>query len=305
MLQQTRVEAVVTYYLRFLETLPAIRDLAEADDEKLLKLWEGLGYYTRARNLKKAAQKIMAEHGGVFPDTHQEILALPGIGPYTAGAIASIAFELPRPAVDGNVLRVIARLKALKENVDVPTVRKNIERALAGVYPAEGRGDFTQALMELGAVVCLPNGLPKCEICPLAPLCAARKENTVSQYPVRSVKKSRRAEQRTVLLMVHKGRTAICKRGGAGLLSSLWEFPNAEGKLSKAEVLALADDFGAGPHKIERCGEKKHVFTHIEWRMTVWRVECDCMPPGFQWATQEELASKYALPTAFKICLSR
>lgn len=189
MLQQTRVEAVKAYYARFLQVLPTIADLAEADDGLLQKLWEGLGYYTRVRNLKKAAQQIMTEYGGQFPNSHAEILRLAGIGPYTAGAIGSICFELPTPAVDGNVLRVITRLSACADPIDLPATRRTITDALAAVYPEGACGDFTQSLMELGATVCGPNGAPACLLCPVSDLCRARRAGQQTHYPVKGAKR--------------------------------------------------------------------------------------------------------------------
>jgi A/G-specific adenine glycosylase len=286
-----------------MQTFPAVSDLARANDELLLKQWEGLGYYSRARNLKKAAQAVMDKHGGVFPNTYEGILSLPGIGPYTAGAIASIAFGLPCPAVDGNVLRVIARLCALKESIDAPAVRKEAEKALQGLYPKGECGDFTQALMELGATICLPNGAPLCEACPLSGLCIARRNEAAETYPRRTPKKARKTEELTIFVLTCQGKTAIQKRGEKGLLSSLWELPNKKGRLAEEEAQSWLEQRGIRAARVEQAGERKHVFTHVEWRMHCLRAVCDNEGACFTWATEDELATVYALPSAFKICL--
>ena len=232
MLQQTRVEAVKPYFERFLAALPTIRSLAEAPEDRLMKLWEGLGYYNRARNLQKAARMILERHNGMFPSDFEEILALPGIGEYTAGAISSIAFGRPVPAVDGNVLRVMSRLLESAEDIAQPAVKVNITHALKQIYPEQRCGDFTQSLMELGATVCLPNGKPKCRECPLAELCLARLNGKVAELPVKAPKKARKLENRTVLLLFCGNRIAIRRREEKGLLAGLYEFPNREGSLT-------------------------------------------------------------------------
>lgn len=191
MLQQTRVEAVKPYYDRFLQALPDIESLAAADEEKLLKLWEGLGYYNRARNLKKAAQILVSEYGGRMPDDYEIILSLPGIGSYTAGAISSIAFGKAYPAVDGNVLRILARLRTDERDILQAGVKKSVEEELADVMPKDRPGDFNQALMELGAMVCIPNGAPKCDVCPWKELCRARAQGITGEFPKKAGKKPR------------------------------------------------------------------------------------------------------------------
>ena len=230
MLQQTRVEAVKGYYTRFLTVLPTVQDLAACDDETLHKLWEGLGYYSRVRNLKKAAGVIVNDFGGCFPRTHEEVLSLPGIGPYTAGAICSIAWDLPTPAVDGNVLRLLARLRNDERPIDLPEVKKDVSVLLETIYPREA-GTFTQALMELGATLCGPNREPDCESCPLSSLCQARKAGTARDLPKKSPKKQRRKEDLTVLILTCEGRFALEKRPPKGLLASLCQFPNVKGRL--------------------------------------------------------------------------
>lgn len=304
MLQQTRVDTVIPYYERFMARLPSVQALAEVREEELLKLWEGLGYYSRARNLQKAARCICKESGGAFPGSYEQLCSLPGVGPYTAGAIASIAFGLPVPAVDGNVLRVLSRLTENPRDIAEPAVKKQMTAALAQVYPAGHCGDFTQSLMELGAVVCVPNGLPKCGSCPLRQLCRAFRHGTQTEYPVQTKKQPRRAEQKTVLLLCCGGRAAVRKRPQGGLLGGLWEFPCLDGALSAAEIAAWLEQQGAHAAHIERALSRKHIFTHVEWDMTAYRVSC---PHAFQpdggglvWATPEQLADEIALPTAFR-----
>ena len=299
MLQQTRVEAVKGYYARFLSALPDISALAAADDELLNKLWEGLGYYSRVRNLKKAAQQIMLTHNGAFPHTHKEILALPGIGPYTAGAIASICFDLPTPAVDGNVLRVVSRLCNDSTPIDTPAFKKSVENRLSAIYPAQA-GDFTQALMELGATLCGPNWAPRCKECPCATFCKAHQAGTAEKLPVKSPKKAKRLEDRTVFIFSCNGSYALQKRPNTGLLAGLWEFPNGEGHLSMEEGLRLAEFWGLHPQQLLRQVERQHIFTHIHWKMQGLYMEVAQEEGGFTWLTGEEIRQQTAIPTAFR-----
>ena len=300
MLQQTRVEAVKPYYERFLAELPDIPSLAKAPEEQVFKLWEGLGYYSRARNLQKAAQFILAQFGGIFPDTMHEILTLPGIGPYSAGAIASICYDLPEPAVDGNVMRVISRLLCLDEPPDKPSVRKTVADSLRRVYPVGNCGAFTQSLMELGAIVCVPNGAPSCTECPLSDVCKAYHENETVHYPVRSEKKTRRQEDMTVFL-IHDadGRTAVSQRPDHGLLAGLWELPHTEGILNEQDALDAVQNLGLIPVSLLRCMNRSHVFTHIIWNMRCYELVCKS-PEHFVFASPEELETRYPLPTAFR-----
>ena len=301
MLQPTRVEAVKGYYARFLAAVPDIPALAAADPELLHKLWEGLGYYSRVRNLQRAARLIVGEYGGVFPRDYAAIRALPGIGDYTAGAIGSICFDLPTPAVDGNVLRVLTRLCADGRCVDEPAVKRELRDRLAAVYPETGAGTLTQALMELGATVCLPNGEPRCAHCPAAAFCAAREAGTWQAYPVRAEKRERRAEQRTVLVLDCEGALALRKRGASGLLAGLWEFPNVPGQLEAQAALDLAAAWGLKPRALEKQVERSHVFTHIRWDMRCFYIRCGERAEDFTWAGQDELDTVYALPTAFRM----
>lgn len=267
MLQQTRVDTVIPFFERFMKEVPDILALAAIEDDKLLKLWEGLGYYSRARNLKKAAGMIVEKWKGDFPGDVDQLVKLPGIGTYTAGAIASIAFGKRVTAVDGNVLRVMARMTANGGNITDPKVRREIEKVVEGLLPHQRMGDFTQALMELGATVCLPNGIPKCKECPVKSLCQAYSRNTMMDYPLKIPKKGRRMEKRTVLLISEGESIAIRKRPGKGLLPNLWEFPNLEGHLSGAEVIKLLENRGLHPRRIVSLPLSKHIFSHLEWHM--------------------------------------
>ena len=306
MLQQTRVEAVIPYYERFMERFPTIAALAVCEDEELFKLWEGLGYYSRARNLKKAAQVICERHQGQFPEEYEEILALPGIGAYTAGAVSSIAFEKAKAAVDGNVLRVVTRLTQDSHDIMDAKFRNQVTAELETIYPAEGRGDFTQSLMELGAVVCVPNGEPKCEGCPLRRLCGACSSGTQLQYPIKKKKAERRIEQKTVLILKYQDKTALRKRENKGILSGMWELPNIDGSLNEQQVVQWLTKKGLNMSKIKPpvSGKKqlKHIFTHIEWHMTCWIVTCENEGSDQEliWVTDAQLESEIALPTAFR-----
>ena len=300
MLQQTRVEAVKGYYSRFLTALPTIKSLAGADPEQLNKLWEGLGYYSRVRNLQKAARQIMELHGGAFPTDYASVRALAGIGDYTAGAVCSICFDLPTPAVDGNVLRVCSRLTADDAPIDKPQTKKALTDALAAVYPTDRCGDFTQALMELGATVCLPNGAPKCEACPLSGICLAHRNDLTACLPVKSAKKPRKNEDMTVFILDCDGRYALQKRPNKGLLAGLWEFPHAPGTLEAEEALAQLEAWGVRPREVIRSSDKIHIFTHIQWNMRGWYIRVGHAPSSFTWAAEQELDTVYALPTAFR-----
>ena len=292
MLQQTRVAAVLDYYRRFLAQLPDVAALAAVEEDRLMKLWQGLGYYNRARNLQKAACRIMEEYGGVFPHTYEAIRALPGIGDYTAGAISSIAFGIPEPAVDGNVLRVVARITGDDGDIMRPDTKTRMGAALKRVMPVDAPGDFNQALMELGATVCLPNGAPLCDQCPARDFCVARLTERTGELPVKTAKKARRVEERTVFLIFRDGAVALRRRKSRGLLAGLWEYPN---ELSPAPCPVEASSLEQGP-------SGKHIFTHIEWHMKAVLVQAahHTLPQGWVWATLEELDRDYAVPNAFQ-----
>lgn len=282
MLQQTRVEAVKDYYLRFLQKFPTVSDLAAADIEEVNKAWQGLGYYTRAANLYKAAKKIA--EAGAFPSSWEEVRALPGVGDYTAGAICSIAYDLPCPAVDGNVLRVLTRLLGDPSNADEKKTKEKFVRLLKEVYPREA-GDFAQALMELGALVCLPNGEPSCGICPWKGLCVAHAAGKETAFPVKNPKKERRKEEYSLFVYRCGDRFAL-ERRGKGLLGGLWQFPMAEkGTLPRGKILEEK--------------QAEHIFTHIEWKMHGYFAETEELFGDYVWATAAEIEEKYALPSAF------
>ena len=301
MLQQTRIEAVLPYYRRFLQAFPDIASLASADEDRLLKLWEGLGYYSRAKNLKKAAVMVMENHGGQLPASVAELKKLPGIGEYTAGAVASIAFGLPEPAVDGNVLRVAARLLADDRDVLDPAVRRSVASLLRESYPAGPDAALvTEGLMELGETLCLPHGVPHCGDCPVRDLCRARISGLVEKLPVRGTLRIRRVEQRTVLLLRCGEKTALRRRSSKGLLAGMWEFPSWEGTLSVKDVLSLFPEALA----VTPCGKSRHVFTHVEWQMAGYFVELPYPSDGFLWAGSEEIRQQFAVPSAFRAFLN-
>ena len=300
MLQQTRVAAVIPYFERWTQTLPDVSALAAADDEHLMKLWQGLGYYSRARNLKKAAQVIMDEHGGQFPTTYDTLIKLPGIGEYTAGAIASIAFGERVSAVDGNVLRISARLCDFHEDILDTRVKKAMRKALDLAVPEDRSGDFNQALMDLGATVCLPNGKPLCEDCPLADLCAAKKLGTAQELPVRAKKNPRRIEEMTVYLMIKEGAVALRKRGDTGLLAGLWEFPHISGTAAEETAPDALSAWGLTALDWKKKISAKHIFTHVEWHMTGYLVTVKGEGlSDFVWADSDKLTS-LAVPGAFQ-----
>lgn len=307
MLQQTRVEAVKPYYKRFMEHLPDIKSLAGAEEQLLLKLWEGLGYYNRVRNLQKAAQQIMEQYDGEMPGEYEELLKLKGIGSYTAGAVASIAFGKAVPAVDGNVLRVVSRYRMDGDLISDDKVKKRVEQELLEVMPTDRPGDFNQAMMELGAMVCLPNGMPHCEECPLKEGCLSYQNHCMTEYPKKAEKKARTIEQKTVLIIQDEDKAALHKRAGKGLLAGMYEFPMMEGYQTAEQVLQYLKENGLQPLHIKALEDSKHVFSHKEWHMKGYAVRVDELAPktekknGEEWLfiepaqTQEE----YPIPSAF------
>ncbi len=302
MLQQTRVEAVRGYWTRFLAALPTVRDLSEAEDDRLMKLWEGLGYYSRARNLKRAARQVVERFGGAFPTDYAALLSLPGVGEYTAGAVASICFGIPVPAVDGNVLRVMARLADDDADVLDPAVRRAVRARLLACIPPERPGAFNQALMELGATVCTPAGAPRCADCPLHEDCRARAAGREQLLPVRGARRARRVEERTVfVLRGPSGAPVGYRRPAEGLLASLWQLPDAPGLLDAAQAAARLDAWGAEPLGEWRFYERRHLFTHVEWRMRVCAlpVALDPLPEGWVWLDD----AVHSLPAAYRVCL--
>ncbi|MCC8066695.1 MAG: A/G-specific adenine glycosylase [Clostridiales bacterium] len=311
MLQQTRVEAVKPYFARFTEALPDIRTLAQCPEDQLLKLWEGLGYYNRVRNMKKAAKIVMEQYAGQLPYRYEELLKLPGIGSYTAGAIASIAYGQAVPAVDGNVLRVISRITEDSEDIAKQSVKKKTEEALLAVMPRECPGTFNQALMELGAMVCVPNGFPLCGQCPVRHLCRANLDQRQSEFPVKAGKKARRIEERTVLVIRDSVHAALRRRPSRGLLAGLYELPNWEGRLGPEEALAKTEESGFSPIRIWPLAEAKHIFSHVEWHMSGYfvlveekdedfRGECDVSDNcGIFFPEPERIKKEYPIPAAF------
>ena len=302
MLQQTRVEAVKEYFRRFIGELPDIKALAEAEEDKLLKLWEGLGYYNRARNLQKAAKIIMTEYNGELPADYKALLSLPGIGSYTAGAIASQAYGCSEPAVDGNVLRVTKRLAGSYDDISKASVKKELEQNLKQVMPKEAKegeynrpGAFNQALMELGAIVCIPNGKPLCEQCPLKELCIACQKDIIMELPVKPSKKARKKENKTVLILEYQGKYAIHKRGAKGLLARLWELPNVEGKLSVSKVEKLLQENGILGYEMGLLGEARHIFSHVEWHMLGYKIKIEKFAEENQFFQETEISGENTL----------
>ncbi|MCR5654445.1 MAG: A/G-specific adenine glycosylase [Lachnospiraceae bacterium] len=329
MLQQTRVEAVKPYFERFMKELPTIEKLAYANEDTLLKLWEGLGYYNRIRNMQKAARMVCEQYGGNFPDTYDEIVKLPGIGSYTAGAIASICFERPVPAVDGNVMRIVSRLMRYEGDILKESSKKEIREALLPHMPEGESGKFNQAMMELGATVCVPNGAPACERCPWARLCACASRSSSGiveaggeaekakgtkrsgeiaelwrEYPKKSGAKKRRIEKKTILILGDRDHVLLHKRPDKGLLAGMYELPAMEGHVAQREILSFIGQLGFHPLRIRHAGDAKHIFSHIEWHMKGYQIlleadDIEHAPDGFVFATLEEARTDYAIPSAF------
>ena len=309
MLQQTRVAAAVPYYERFVQALPDIPALAACEEERLLKLWEGLGYYSRVRNLQKAARIVCEQYGGQLPGDLAALKKLPGIGDYTAGAIASIGFGIPAPAVDGNVLRVFARLYNDEGDIMQPAVKAATTQKVMAQQPAEAPGDFNQALMELGALVCTP-GQPDCAACPLQALCLGRQSGNPARLPQKAPKKARKKCELTLCLAQDAaGRWLLQKRGEQGVLAGLWQPPVlAEEALDEKKALAAAQKLlPAAVLLKEKPLKAKHIFTHLEWHMTAYVMAAPCTPPpeGCVWASPAQLEQEYTLPGAFKTLRKR
>ena len=309
MLQQTRVEAVKGYYDRFLKTLPDVQSLAEAEEDQLLKLWEGLGYYNRVRNMQKAARQIMVDYHGVFPSDYEEIRSLTGIGSYTAGAISSFAFGKPEPAVDGNVLRVLTRILADHSDIMKQSTKTKMEKALRKVIPEGSPSDFNQGLIELGAIVCVPNGEPKCQECPVSHLCRAREEGRISEFPVKKKAKARRIEDKTILVFRDDEEIAIGKRDKKGLLAGLYELPNVPGHLSRKEVENYCKEIGLLPIRIKKLPAAKHIFSHVEWHMIGYDIRVDELEKTnkkeFLFIHPGEIEKTYPIPAAFEMYMPK
>ncbi len=303
MLQQTRAATVVPYYERFLDQLPTVKDLADVSEDALLKLWEGLGYYNRSRNMRKAARQIVEDYDGIFPDTYEKIRTLCGIGDYTAGAISSIAFHEPVPAVDGNVLRVAARLTGNEADILKESTKKQIEDEVAGSVPKENPGEYNQALIELGALICLPKE-PRCSECPVREDCRAKAEGRTKEIPVRRKAKDRRIEEKTIFRFRDGERMAIDRRGDTGLLAGMYELPNVPGHLNMEEASRYAKSIGLSPIHIRRLPAAKHIFSHVEWHMIGYEIKVDELmktnQKDFLFIRPQEIRENYPIPTAFE-----
>lgn len=299
MLQQTRIEAVIHYYNRFLKEIPTIYDLAVVSDDKLLKLWEGLGYYNRAHNLKKAAQMIIKDYNGVFPSTYEEILKLSGVGEYTASAISSICFQKKEATIDGNVLRVYTRFFNDSNSIDSLFNKKRIREHIKSMLPLNS-GDFNEALMEIGEVICIPNEAPKCMLCPLANGCLARKNNNWNLFPVKKEKTLKKEFHYTILMFQYDDKYAILKRNHSSLLKGLWEFPNIEGKYSLLELKEYLDKQKIIYEDVSTYISNKHIFTHQIWYMDSYIICLKEKIDDYIWVTLEELKNVCAIPTAFQ-----
>lgn len=299
MLQQTRTDTVSGYYTRFLNRFPNIAALAQADEQEVLKYWEGLGYYSRARNLHKAAQIMQREYGGRFPTTYEGVRALPGVGDYTAAAVASIAYRLPYPAIDGNLTRVLARVHGVREDVDRPSVKRLIHELGEREIDRERPGDWNQALMDLGATICVP-GTPDCARCPLQAQCDAYAQGDADQLPIRAAARPPVPVDVGVGLVIAEGRVLTIKRDAA-LLKGLWTFLLCEGDSTPEGMARKLEALGMQANRIIPLGEARHVFTHRIWNMKLYRVDLPAMPgrTAGQWADAQTLTG-LPLPTAMK-----
>ena len=303
MLQQTRVAAVLGYYARFLAAFPTVEALAQAPEERLLKLWEGLGYYSRARNLHRCAKTVAGELGGRFPESYEGLLRLPGIGDYTAAAVASAAFGQRCPAVDGNVYRVLTRLTDCPDPITDTAVKRRVRDWAESAMPRDRAGIrlYNQATMDLGATVCIPVGAPRCGVCPMADVCLGRLRGTAESRPVKAPKKPRRVEERTVFVLLRRGETALRRRGEKGLLAGLWEFPNVEGKLTEDRAAAYLETQGLTVKNWYQRRTARHIFTHVEWEMLCYVLEVEGAGRDLTWLDREGFAQA-ALPSAFARC---
>ncbi len=316
MLQQTRVEAVRAYFLRFTAALPTLQHLAECDEQTLLKLWEGLGYYNRVRNMQKAAKIVMEQYGGELPRSYELLLTLPGIGEYTAGAIASIAYNIPVPCVDGNVMRVLSRVTANSADITLSSVKKDYQVLAQSMIPIDDSsnspalqdrfnpraGDFNQSLMELGATVCVPNGAPLCDDCPIQTQCKAFLSGNPQHYPVKTAKTARKIEKKTIVILMYGDQVLLQKRPNSGLLAGLWEFWSMDGWLNRDELTNALMEQGIFANAIHSLKKAKHIFSHIEWQMQGYLVYLEKLSTtgGGEWVKLTDLRENYALPSALK-----
>lgn len=300
MAQQTRISFLLAYYNRFMEQFPTVQTLASASEAEVFKAWEGLGYYSRARNLKSAAQKIMTDFGGEVPKTKEELLKLPGIGEYTAGAILSIAYNIPVPAVDGNVLRVFSRLENSEEDIMLPKTKQTAADFVSAIMPAGRAGCFTQALMELGALVCIPKN-PRCVECPVFSLCKAYQDGRQHELPKKTAKKPQKKEDKTILIIRNSNGAILMRRRSEKLLSGLWAFYLTDFEMSEQMVYEHLTELRFLPANIRKMGGAKHVFTHIIWQMQGYDCQIDGgdPPEGYQWIAQADIKN-LAIPAAFR-----
>ena len=297
MLQQTRIEAVLSYYEIFMKELPDISSLAAVEEDKLLKLWQGLGYYNRARNLKKAAIQIMEQYDGKFPTTYAEIIQLPGIGEYTASAISSICFGEREVTVDGNVMRVFTRFYNDEVNISKNSTKKIIRDKLLSIFVSDF-GLFNEAMMELGERVCIPNGMPKCDSCPLQEKCEAYHNENYYLFPIKDERRSKEEIDMTVFIFVWEKKTIVQKRKNAGLLHNLYEFPNMEGVLSFDEVLDYGSRYGT-VESVSPSISYTHIFTHKKWKMQSYFVFMKKVNCSNLFSSISSIEVNFAMPTAF------
>lgn len=298
MLQQTRVEAVKEYYVRFIKRLPTIEDLADIEEDELLKLWEGLGYYSRVRNMQKTAQILVTKGYKNLPTTKSELLSLPGIGKYTAGAILSIAYNKPMVAIDGNVYRVLGRYYKIDESISKSSTYSIYADYMTRILPVKDAGDFTQSFMDLGSTICTPKS-PNCEECPLRGECLARRVGHEEEYPKKDKRKGQKIEERTIFLYIYGDKIAIRKRDDTGLLASLYEFPNIKEVLSEIDIRNQLIEKKISYLSVQEIGEAKHIFSHIIWYMRGYVIELKEPIEGYLWVTKDELRNNYSIPSAF------
>lgn len=304
MLQQTKVESVKGYYERFLSALPSLKDLADAKEDVYLKLWQGLGYYSRVKNLAKGAKYIVSNYGDSYPRTLEELLLVPGIGEYTAKAILSISYDERYIAVDGNLLRVFSRLTCYGKDIHSVQAKKDCEKYFLDLLK-EKPSFFNQALMDLGEMVCSPHGEIHCDICPLKESCKSFASGVADKYPKKSSPIKKKEVMMTVFLLSYQDRYVIRKRKDEGLLSSLYEFWNVKGYLKKEEVNAYLEKEGFNVSSIKELPDSRHVFTHLIWNMKGYEVMLTQIPQNEEYilATKDEIQNRYSIPSAFHLCL--
>ena len=307
MLQQTRVDTVIPYYRRFLEKFPTLQDFAEAEEDEILKVWEGLGYYSRVRNLQSAVREVSEKYNGQVPDKIKEFQSLKGVGPYTAGAVMSIAYNKPEPAVDGNVMRVFSRIFSIKEDIAKPKTRKIFEELVREVIARENPSPFNQGIMELGALICTPQS-PSCLLCPVRDYCKGFHEGKETLLPIKNTKKKIKNKRwMAAIVLTDSGELVIRKRPETGLLASMWEYPNwerddSDGRNLENFRLSLKEELGMDIKRMEPLTTVKHIFSHVEWEIDAYvvkgRLHKKLESPYLQ--VQEDQLTKYAFPVPFQ-----